>query len=84
VKKLVYTIKNETAFRDVNPFSAYVYLLKTYIETHKTRYTFKDFVELMERKGYKPYSYQMEVISQAIANCISHGGMILADVVGCG
>jgi superfamily II DNA or RNA helicase len=84
VKKLVYTIKNETALRDVNPFSAYVYLLKTYIETHKTKDTFKDLVELMDEKGYKPYSYQMEAVSQAIANCKSHGGTILADVVGLG
>jgi superfamily II DNA or RNA helicase len=84
VKKLVNTIKNETALRDVDPFSAYVYLLKTYIETHKTKDTFKDLVELMERKGYKPYSYQMEAVSQAIANCKSHGGTILADVVGLG
>jgi HKD family nuclease len=84
VKKLVNTIKNETALRDVNPFSAYVYLLKTYIETHKAKDTFKDLVELMERKGYKSYSYQMEAVSQAIANCKSHGGTILADVVGLG
>jgi len=84
VKKLVYTIKNETALRDVNPFTAYVYLLKTYIETHKTKDIAKDLVELMERKGYKSYSYQMEAVSQAIANCKSHGGTILADVVGLG
>jgi len=84
VKKLVYTIKNETALRDVDPFSAYVYLLKTYIETHKTEDTFNGLVKLMERKGYKPYSYQLEAVSQAVANCKSHGGTILADVVGLG
>jgi superfamily II DNA or RNA helicase len=84
MKKLVYTIKNETALRDINPFSAYVYLLKTYIETHKTKDTFKDLIDLMKRKGYKSYSYQMEAVSQAIANCKSHGGTILADVVGLG
>jgi superfamily II DNA or RNA helicase len=84
VKKLVYTIKNETALKDVDPFSAYVYLLKTYIETHKTKDTFNDLVKLMERKGYKPYSYQLEAVSQAVANCKSHGGTILADVVGLG
>lgn len=84
VKKLVYTINKETALRDVDPFSAYVYLLKTYIETHKTKDTFNYLIDLMKRKGYKPYSYQMEAVSQAIANCKSHGGTILADVVGLG
>jgi superfamily II DNA or RNA helicase len=84
VKKLVYTIENETALRDVNPFSAYVYLLKTYIETYKTKDTFNDLVKLLDEKGYKSYSYQLEAVSQAIANCKSHGGTILADVVGLG
>jgi superfamily II DNA or RNA helicase len=84
VKKLVYTMKNETALRDVDPFPAYVYLLKTYIETYKTKDTFNNLVKLMRRKNYEPYSYQLEAVSQAIANCKSHGGTILADVVGLG
>jgi len=84
VKKLIYTIRNETALREVDPFSAYVYLLKTYIDTHKTKDIGKDLIDLMKKKGYKPYSYQMEAVSQAIANCESHGGTILADVVGLG
>jgi superfamily II DNA or RNA helicase len=84
VKRIAYTIKNETALKNVDPFPAYVYLLKTYIETHKTKDTFEDLVKLMKRKNYEPYSYQLEAVSQAIANCKSHNGTILADVVGLG
>lgn len=84
VKKLIHTIENETALRKITPFLAYVYLLKTYIDTHKTKDISKNLIDLMKRKDYKPYSYQMEAVSQAIANCESHGGTILADVVGLG
>jgi len=84
VRKLIHTIENETALRKITPFLAYVYLLKTYIDTHKTKDISKDLIDLMMRKDYKPYSYQMEAVSQAIANCESHGGTILADVVGLG
>jgi hypothetical protein len=84
VRKLIHTIENETALRKITPFLAYVYLLKTYIDTHKTKDISKDLIDLMKRKDYKPYSYQMEAVSQAIANCESHGGTILADVVGLG
>ncbi|MDW7973050.1 MAG: hypothetical protein RMI01_07600 [Thermodesulfovibrio sp.] len=38
----------------------------------------------MEEKGYKPYTYQIEAVLQALANCKAHGGTLIADVVGLG
>lgn len=35
----------------------------------------------MEEKGYKLYDYQIEAVSQALANCEAHGGTLIADVV---
>ena len=84
VEKLINTFRNDTFLRKVSPFTAYVYLLKTYLDTHEAKHISRDFKELMKKRGYKQYSYQMEAVSQAIANCESHGGTILADVVGLG
>ena len=84
VEKLINAFRNDTFLRKVSPFTAYVYLLKTYLDTHESKQISKDFKKLMKKKGYENYSYQSEAISQAIANCEAHGGTILADVVGLG
>ena len=84
VTKLIHTFKNDTFLRKITPFAAYVYLLKTYLDTHKSKDIGKELITLMKEKGYKPYSYQLEAVAQAIANCKAHGGTILADVVGLG
>jgi superfamily II DNA or RNA helicase len=84
ITKLVNIIKNETLFRKINPFTAYVYLLKTYLEMHQGKDLKELFKELMEKSGYKPYSYQLTAVSQAVSNCEAYNGTILADVVGLG
>ena len=84
VKRLVDIMRKETSLRDITPYEAYVYLLKAYIETHQAKELSKDLKDLMVKKGYQPYSFQLEAVSQAIANCETHGGTILADVVGLG
>ncbi len=84
VNRIKEIIKNDTFFRSITPFDAYVYLLKLYLEMHSNETLFDQIVDLMERKGYKPYSYQVDAIAQAISKCREHGGVILADVVGLG
>ncbi|AEH23141.1 helicase domain-containing protein [Thermodesulfobacterium geofontis OPF15] len=84
ISKLVNILRNETLLRKVNPFTAYVYLLKTYLEIHQGKDLKEDPKELMEKAGYKPYSYQLTAVSQAKSNCEAHNGTILADVVGLG
>ena len=84
VKRLVDIMRKETPLRDITPYEAYVYLLKTYIDTHQPKELTKDLEDFMVKKGYKSYSFQLEAVSQAIANCETHGGTILADVVGLG
>jgi superfamily II DNA or RNA helicase len=84
VKRLVETMRKETSLRDITPYEAYVYLLKTYIDIHQPKKLSKDLIDLMVEKGYNRYSFQLEAVSQAIANCETHGGTILADVVGLG
>jgi superfamily II DNA or RNA helicase len=84
INKFIKILTNDTFFKEITPFNAYVYLLKTYIDLHKGKTLSREIRELMERKGYKPYTYQLEAVSQAVANCEAHGGTILADVVGLG
>ena len=84
VIKLVKTIQEKTMLRKVEPFHAYVHLLKTYLELHQGSYPTYELEKLLEDKGYKKYDYQLSAVSQAVAMCQAHGGCILADVVGLG
>ncbi len=83
-KRLLEILENETHLRKFTPFEAYVYVLKSYIET----YEFKDISEhtkkLMEKRGYKPYKYQLDAISSALSIIEKYNGVILSDVVGLG
>jgi len=81
---VVNAIRRNTFLRYIDPFVAYVYLIKNYLDTYQAKYIGKELISLMEKKGYRPYSYQIEAVSQAIASCEAHGGVILADVVGLG
>ncbi len=84
IHDLVETLEKGTFLRKVTPFQAYVYLLKTYLDLHQGKDSLYQLEKLMEKKGYKPYDYQLSAVSQALANCEAHGGCILADVVGLG
>ncbi len=84
INQLTELIKNKTLIKQITPFTAYAYLLKIYLELHRGKGLSRELIKIMEEKGYKPYSYQIEAVSQALANCDAHGGTLLADVVGLG
>lgn len=84
VKNICLTLRKETFIKKINPFTAYVYLLKTYLDLHRGKGFTKDIINLLKERGYKTYTYQIEAVSQALANCETHGGTIIADVVGLG
>jgi superfamily II DNA or RNA helicase len=77
-------LRNKTFLRRISPFVAYAYILKNYLDLHQEKLPIRDLQELMEKKGYKPYDYQLSAVAQAVATCEDHGGVILADVVGLG
>ncbi|MGB9811054.1 MAG: helicase-related protein [Dictyoglomus turgidum] len=83
INKIVKIIKEESLLRKISPFVAYAYLVYTYLNLHKRKIS-KNFESILKDKGYKPFSYQLEAVSQALANCNAHNGTILADVVGLG
>ncbi len=84
VQEIIRIFKKESFLREVSPFVAYVYLLKIYTELHAGKIPQRELIELLEKRGYTPFDYQLSAVSQAIANCEIHGGTILADVVGLG
>lgn len=84
VDKISKILKRETFLREITPFVAYAYLLKTYIELHRGKGLSTELLKLLEEKGYKAYTYQIEAVSQALSNCEAHGGTLIADVVGLG
>lgn len=84
INKTIYILENKSFLKEISPFEAYAYLLKTYLELHKGKILRKELEDLLKERGYKPYNYQMEAVAQALANCESHGGTLLADVVGLG
>ncbi len=79
-------ISKKTFLRAISPFEAYVYALKTYMESYTdTSESSKNTIKtLLEEAGYKAYSYQVEAIAQAVRIVNTHNGVILADVVGLG
>ncbi len=84
IQKVVQVLKEETLLREITPFSAYVYLLKIYLDLHRSPTPLREIERLMKEKGYTPYSYQLEAVAQALATISAHNGVLLADVVGLG
>ena len=84
IDKIISILTKNSLIREITPFTAYAYLLKTYLELHKGKDLGEELKRLMKTKGYIPYTYQLEAVSQALANCEAHGGTLIADVVGLG
>ncbi len=82
IQKIVQILKEETLLKEITPFTAYVYLLKLYLDLHRSPTPLIE--RLMKERGYTPYSYQLEAVAQALATISAHNGVLLADVVGLG
>jgi len=82
-ERLIKVIEN-SPLGIISPFLAYAYTLKAYIDTIKSFKTPEGLKYLFESKGYKPFSYQLDAVVQAVETINSLGGIILADVVGLG
>ena len=81
---LLKVIENETLIKEVTPYEAYVYLLKTYLESFEEKEIGESLTKLIEENGYKAYQYQLDAVKQALAIIENNNGVIIADVVGLG
>ena len=83
-QKLVDLVEKETHIKEITPFEAFVLVLKAYLDGMKFEEISKSLVDLMEEKGYKSFTYQLDAARQALAIIKDHGGVVIADVVGLG
>ena len=82
--KIIKIIKEETPLKEITPFKAYVYSLKTYLDTYRTDKKLILVEKQLEEKGYKVFSYQLDAIKQGLSIIEENNGVIVADVVGLG
>lgn len=82
--ELIKALSEATLIADVTPYEAFAYVLKTYLELHKPK-DIKEYVfQLLEKSGYKKYSYQVDAVAQALSVIEKEHGVIISDVVGLG
>lgn len=85
--RLLNLIEKKTLVADITPFEAFAYVLKNYLDVQSQQKIKESIKDLLNRKGYKPYQYQLDAVSQAltiISNPDTPNGLIVSDVVGLG
>lgn len=83
-KDLIDLIHNRSQAAEVTPFEAYVKVLKTYLDLQEQRQIKPHVQRLLEKRGYKSFSYQTDAVNQAQTILENYNGVIIADVVGLG
>jgi len=82
--RLIELIETKTLIAEVSPFEAFILVLKTYLDSQAKKQVKPTLVDLMIEKGYKPYKYQIDAVSQALSVIENYGGVLISDVVGLG
>lgn len=83
-QELIKLLKQETLIAEPTPFEAYVSILQHYLDAQSQVEVSSSIKELLEKKGYTAYKYQLDATSQALGMIEEVGGVIIADVVGLG
>ena len=83
-RALLDLLSRKTLLAPVTPYEAYVYVLKTYLESQQSKTVAGYLLKLLGDAGYRAYRYQLDAVSQALQLIEQHNGVIIADVVGLG
>jgi superfamily II DNA or RNA helicase len=83
-RNLLDFMKNKSQIATVTPFEAYALVLKTYLNLQQQKELKPIIFKLLEKNGYKKYSYQLDAVKQALTIINEYNGVIIADVVGLG
>jgi len=83
-QKLIDILEKETLIKEITPYEAYVYVIKSYLDTFKGKETSQNLEEILEENGYKKYNYQFDAVKQTLNIIENNNGVIIADVVGLG
>lgn len=82
--RLIENIRDKTLLKSIHPFDAYMFVVKTWLDSFYKHESSRYISLLLEKKGYKPFKYQIDAVTQALSIIEDNGGVILADVVGLG
>jgi len=77
-------VRSRTQIAPIEPFEAYVLVLKTYLDLMEQKRIHQFVTLLLEEGGYTSYQYQLDAVSQALGIIQQYNGAIIADVVGLG
>lgn len=83
-KVLIQTLKHKTLIAQPTPFEAYICVLKNYLESKQHKEIRSYVLDLLRRKRYQHYQYQLDAVRQALSVLEDMNGVIIADVVGLG
>jgi len=91
-KKIIEMVDgDESLLADVSPFEAYALVLKNYLE-HRDLFDRTPSIERVlsepkddeDERKYRPLSFQVDAVNQALSILREYNGVIIADVVGLG
>jgi SNF2 family DNA or RNA helicase len=82
--RLINNLEEKTLLKSIHPFDAYMFVIKTWLDSFYKAESSSNLAFMLEKKGYKPYKYQIDAVMQALSIIEENGGIILADVVGLG
>lgn len=84
-QRIIDVIENNSPIKSITPFEAYIYILYLYYKNNFVHSDKDDELNsFLEKKGYKPFKFQLDAVNQACQILNEHNGVILADVVGLG
>lgn len=83
-QRLIDNIQNKTLLKLIHPFDAYMFVVKTWLDSFHKQKSSRYIEYLLEKNGYRKLQYQIDAVTQALSVIEDHGGVILADVVGLG
>ena len=81
---LLNNLQYKTLLKSIHPFDAYMYVVKSWLDTFYTEEYSSDIAYFMQKKGYRPLKYEIDAVWQGLSIIEENGGLILADVVGLG
>jgi superfamily II DNA or RNA helicase len=83
-KKLLDLLNDDLITKNVDPFKAFVYVIKTYLDSFEQKELSTSLEKLLKANGYTAFSYQLDAVKQALSIIDKQNGVIIADVVGLG
>lgn len=83
-KRLIDLLEHKTLLTEVTPYEAFALVLKTYIDIQAQKQVKQSLIELLDKKGYRSYKYQIDAVAQALSIIEQYNGVIVSDVVGLG